>query len=599
MGQKSGSGKQPNLPPAANGININRCATPTCSNFNLPVQPGNDPNFRITSAGKNTSAFQCQACNRYYTVKSNRAVHEELERFQLRNIVKNVYRQDGIGCHVEECPNFGCSVEAYPDHYRKRGTTSRGHQRFQCKQCRTTFTQGSLKRRSHPSAKNYNNVWLFMEIVNDTGINRAMEVTKFSAQSIYRKIDMFYERCIAFQQQREARLKTMDLPFMRLCTDRQEYQVNWSQRRDKRFVVVSAIGSADKASRYVFGMDVNFDASLDLNELADSGVIQADENLKDFNRQYARIWTHSDYARAKSSNDRYKQRQKQALDSYLNVNNIPLTEAALEYIRDEIEREHGVVPNEQTADTKLPLTGTLIHSEYTMYAHFRHLESLIGHAGGLRFYLDQEQGINRACALAFAGQITDGRCHIAYTRINKELTVDDRRFRVAITNKVVKELIKEGQARDERHAHRILVQRSITQPHTFPKVNEPWYFIPIHHIYEADKYVCPLTDTSRMDESSLVSMLLDASLHPIDNFFQLVRRRIAQLERPVHTSSNTGLVWTGNSPYNPEMVHKLIQILRTYHNYCLVSKIDKKTPAQRLGLAKGAVEIRKILYPYQ
>lgn len=91
-------------------------------------------------------------------------------------------------------------------------------------------------------------------------------------------------------------------------------------------------------------------------------------------------------------------------------------------------------------------------------------------------------------------------------------------------------------------------------------------------------------------------MLLDASLHPIDNFFQIVRRRISLLERPMHSQSNTGRIWTGKSPYNPETIHKLLQILRTYYNFCLKSD-DGKTPAQRLGIAKSAVEIRKILYP--
>jgi transposase-like protein len=599
MGQKSGSVKQPKVPPACNGININRCATPSCPNFNTPIQADHDPNYLIVSAGKNTSAMQCQACNRYYTIKSNHAVSEELDRFQHHHVIKNVYRQDGLCCHSEQCSNFGLLITQHPSRYRKRGITSEGHQRFQCKDCLKTFTNGSNKRRSHPNSKNYDNVWLFKQLVNQTGINRCMELTGLSSQTIYRKIDMFYERCLFFLQERESRLRDMELPFMRLSTDRQEYQVNWSQRRDKRFVVVSAIGSADKASRYVFGMDVNFDDSLDLNMLAESGVIQADSTLKDFNRRFARVWTHADYARATSSTERFRNKQKQALDSYLNVRNIPLTEAALEYIRDEIEREHGIVPNEQTADTKLPLTGTLIHSEYTMHAHFRHLENLIGHAGGLRFYLDQEQGINRACALAFAGQVTNGRCHIAYTRINKELTVDERRFRVAMTKRIVEEMIATGQALDERHAHRVLVQRSLTTPFMFNKVNDPWYFIPIHHIYEADKYVCPLTDSGMLHQDDLISMLLDASLHPIDNFFQMVRRRLSLLERPVHTRSNSGLVWTGKSPYNPEMVHKLLQILRTYYNYCFVGKQSKTTPAQRLGLAKGVVEIRKILYPNQ
>lgn len=596
MGQKSGSGSHARVPIEVDGINVNACANPSCKNFNTPALPSKDDNYAITGTGKGTSALFCKACKRHYSIKSNLAVVEELQRFRLASTNKKVFRQDGLCCHSTDCQNFGLFVSENPSLYKRKGTTSKGNQRYQCKFCGTTFTQGSKKRVNHPNAKNHQNANLFKLLVNQTGINRAMEITGLSPQAIYRKIDMFYERCNFFLQQREARLRHMEIPMMRLCSDRQEYQVNWSQRKDKRFVVISAIGTADKKSRYVFGMEVNFDESLNLNELAESGELESDRNLKAFNRKFARIWTHHDYAKASQVNSKYKSTIKQYVSDYLNNNNIPLSEASLAYIRDKIETEYGIPPIEIDFDSKLPLSGTLVHSEYTMYAHFYKLRELIGHADSLRFYLDQEQGINKACCLAFGDMISKSSCHVAYVGIDKELTVDQRRFRVATTKNVVEEMMKNGEALDEYHAHQILVRNSLQQPHFIRNVKDPWYFIPVHKIYECDKFVCPLTDISSMQMYDQIKFHLDASLHPIDNFFQIVRRRLSLLERPVHTQSNTGLVWTGKSPYKPEMVNKLLQILRTYFNYCYISKIDGKTPAQRLGLAKGVVEIRKILY---
>ncbi|GHA18416.1 hypothetical protein UN63_03920 [Oceanisphaera arctica] len=125
---------------------------------------------------------------------------------------------------------------------------------------------------------------------------------------------------------------------------------------------------------------------------------------------------------------------------------------------------------------------------------------------------------------------------------------------------------------------------------------EVWFNNPINRIYECDKYVAVLTDAERLSEGKLVEFIYRASLHPIDNFFQMVRRRLSLLERPMHSESNNGRVWTGKSAYNPAMVDKMLQILRVYYNFCLVGK-DKKTPAERLGLARGPVEIRKILHP--
>lgn len=49
------------------------------------------------------------------------------------------------------------------------------------------------------------------------------------------------------------------------------------------------------------------------------------------------------------------------------------------------------------------------------------------------------------------------------------------------------------------------------------------------------------------------------------------------------------------SPYNPAIIQKLLDIYRVYYNYCAVGK-GGKTPAMRLGLAKGKIRIEDILY---
>jgi hypothetical protein len=36
-------------------------------------------------------------------------------------------------------------------------------------------------------------------------------------------------------------------------------------------------------------------------------------------------------------------------------------------------------------------------------------------------------------------------------------------------------------------------------------------------------------------------------------------------------------------------------MMRVYYNYSLKSKIDKKTPAMRLGLARGPISVEDIL----
>ncbi|EGR3240154.1 hypothetical protein DC909_26130, partial [Vibrio parahaemolyticus] len=54
-------------------------------------------------------------------------------------------------------------------------------------------------------------------------------------------------------------------------------------------------------------------------------------------------------------------------------------------------------------------------------------------------------------------------------------------------------------------------------------------------------------------------------------------------------------VWYGYSPYKPEMFIKLADLYRLFYNFVLKGS-DGKTPAMRLGIARGAVSIEKIIY---
>mgnify|MGYP006115937465 FL=1 len=584
------------VPEPSHGINVNSCSKALCKNFNIPAKNSKpDPNYRVTGTKLNGSALLCKACGCYTTVKSNQAIYEEIKRLEYLDERSQVLRQDGTGCHNISCPNFDKKLSVSPDLYQPFAKTRKGNQRYRCRECKMTFTHGSEKRKSHPHSKSHSNSTLFRLIVNDMGINRMMEITELNAATIYRKIDMFYERCISFLHSREERLKHMQLGFMRLSTDRQEYRVNWTNRKDKKNLVMNAIGTADKGSRYVFGMNVNYDQSIDIESLLESEEYQKDKQLKNYNRLYARLWLPHEQSigkqLAKDAEDQRKYLIKQFTSS-----NLPLSEISLGYFIEELSEDYGIEVLDQLASTKLPTQGAQIHSEYTMYAHFIQLQKLIGHASALRFYLDQEPAIERACNLAFSSQIAKGNFHSLYVKINKELNVDQRRQLVAATEKLI-EQIQDEYGIDADTAKKMVALSSLSEPVAENGEGHKWYFLPLHKIYECEKHACFLTPTSKLTENDKAMMLLDASLHPIDSFFQIVRRRLSALERPISSASSTGRVWTGKSPYNPAMINKQLQILRTFYNYCYVSKLDGKTAAQRLGLAKGKVEIRKILYP--
>ena len=59
-----------------------------------------------------------------------------------------------------------------------------------------------------------------------------------------------------------------------------------------------------------------------------------------------------------------------------------------------------------------------------------------------------------------------------------------------------------------------------------------------------------------------------------------------------------GLTRSGSqrySAYNPTNIVMLLGIFRVFYNYCATGK-EEKTPAIRLGLAKGKVDLEDIIY---
>jgi hypothetical protein len=83
---------------------------------------------------------------------------------------------------------------------------------------------------------------------------------------------------------------------MYVAVDRQQYVVNWSQRKDKRNVMLAAIASADLKSGYVFGFQLNFDGDAEPAKIEADATTTGDAAISPLYRKYARIWLQSDYA---------------------------------------------------------------------------------------------------------------------------------------------------------------------------------------------------------------------------------------------------------------------------------------------------------------
>lgn len=86
-----------------------------------------------------------------------------------------------------------------------------------------------------------------------------------------------------------------------------------------------------------------------------------------------------------------------------------------------------------------------------------------------------------------------------------------------------------------------------------------------------------------------------ATLRSVDSYFHKVRSNLRFAARGSSTPSGNGQTWDRHYLYNPQTMIKLIEIYRFTHNWMGKPNAKKeKTPAMKLGLAKGKIYPRDL-----
>jgi len=436
----------------------------------------------------------------------------------------------------------------------------------------------------------HKNKTIYKCLVNKAPLRRICEIAEVNISTLYDKINFIHRQSLAYAAHIERALPGKAFTRLGISVDRQVYSVNWNDTNKKRNILLNCVGSADNRSGYIFGMHLNFDPTLvwaDVEVDAEAGGDLLETTPAAF-RKYARPWLLRDYevaaARGRRKSGEKKKRQPTLLESY---------DEAIG--RDDIE-----VSDEPSLLETLPKTGMQIHSEYTLYGHFYFLKQQLAGARRIRFYMEKESGIRAACHAAFAEDISSRRCDAFYVRINKDLNVHQKMQKLQEGRWELDEFRgsrPEFAEVSDNSLRALLIERRIDngELHTIGPFKDRWLDYPAPPINEAEKMVCHLTDVGGERQFHKAMLYLRASLHGIDRYMMLVRRRLSLLERPIDTSSNAGNRWYGYCPYRPEMIIKALDILRVYYNFVLQGK-DKKTPAMRLGLTDRPVKVEEILY---
>ncbi|MDO8706493.1 MAG: hypothetical protein Q7J84_16255 [Sulfuricaulis sp.] len=479
--------KPTRIPPAVAGIQINFCKNPACRNFGVPAKERpvgrkhakHGGNYHAVGASIGISALRCQQCKETPPIKSNLAISEEYERFVA----------DLVSPRVATCPEATCANHRIPvtvgkTHYHAIGKTPSGSPRYRCKACQRTFAvavkTGLRQRESHK------NRMIFSLLMNKSPMRRICEVADIHPETLYQRIDFFYRQCKAFVAARErALLDGMPIRRLYLAIDRQDYVVNWSNQDDKRNVVLHAVGSADDETGYVFGMHLDFDPSLDPAVIEQDAAARNDHALSYPFRRYARLWLKADYT------DQVRQRrraQKRASRSGGVTADIAV---AYEELKDRPDVEAGAT---QTFDTQLPSQGMQVHSEYTLYGHFFFLKRLLKGVEKLRLFMGQESGIRAACLAAFCDEVKARRVDAFYVRINKDLTVNERRRALADSRAEFDKVRKAHPGLKDSEVEVLLIQQGLRGMAAIGKWSDRWLLHPFPSMSEPEKAICYLTD---------------------------------------------------------------------------------------------------------
>lgn len=570
-------------------LQVNFCKNPRCQNFGVPASgskfarrlkagalPGKD--YRLAAGGAGLPLLKCLLCGEHLPLKSNLGIAEELSRL-------TAHFQAVRHC----CPTEGCSNSdiATPDSsaYYRFGKTEGGSSRFQCKVCKKTFSVSNRSTLRQREARK--NVPLLQSLVNKVPLARAAEIHGISFQTIYDKLDFFHRQVLSFTSRQEIRLRELVNGTKRyISVDRQDYAVNWTHRKDKRNVVLRAIGSADLDSGFVFGMHLNFDGNQDAESVESDALSIGDYGQALPHRRYARLWLKEDYDKAVAAS---------AAKAAKRAGSAGLLGDDIQQRYDETGLREDVENSERVStEQRFPAKGMQVRSEYTMYAHFYELHDILRGAQKLRFFMDQESGIRAACLAAFQDEVTERRADAFFVRLGKELTVDEKRKIVRASRELFAEKRGANPGLTDFEVQVLMMKEQVAASAEFGKWSDRWALHPFPNQAEPQKAVCYLTDFGDYDEDHKARLFLKATLHPIDRFFMSIRRRLNMLKRPIGTASKAGRTWYGYSAYQPANIEKLLTVFRAYYNYCLPGA-DGNTPAMRLGLMSRPVEPAELL----
>jgi len=577
------------------GVQANGCKQPSCTQFGLDTAaPGEDYRMerQTPQRGRPRLHLRCRTCRIATPVKSNPAIAEEMAR-QGAPVARGEKTSRERGCPDPHCRQHGLARREHPEGYALEGSTARGSRRLRCKACDGKFTEAPAMpgRGREP--------WLHVEyealkmVMGHAPVRKVLRHTGLSAGRFYAllaRVDGLLRGLQGELDRRAAQVMAGSEP-LRLSVDRQTYMVNWSDRKDRRKVFLQGVATAEAASGYVLGMDVNYDPEVDAETLVRQAKAQGEVNLPACQRHGAgrRVWLPG---------------ERDGVQVGTDVGATTGTCAEVRYTealqREDIET--GV------SGSATPQRGALVREDVSLYAHFLRLRRLLGSPSGrVDLYFEQESGMRAACLTAWRDAIVAGNCNAYYVRIAKDMTAEEKQALGAATKERISTRMEiEGLDYDAaRYAFMRDTLRAMAWAERGQQAGvkglryvrgpfgDMWVSHPLPSAFEPHLEVSRLTrhktEPDEAEQPDVVEGYADASLGAVDRFFMQVRYALNALDRGrtrgnrARLKSRAEQVWDVYHPYNPAMVQRQLDLFRFHENWCKPGK-DGNTPAMRLGL---------------
>ncbi len=583
-------------------IQINHCRTPGCANFGVPARtkrgktgPSRDRDLRykLNSTAKGQEpAIECKACKGKGAIRSNTAIAEEVER--IADYARPLEHR--FACKTGGCANFGLSIDEHRDRYWRRGYYKTPENRYyQCKGCLRRVLVSRKAPRIH--AKNQALAAdVFSRIANKSPMRRTVEGAGLnSCKDYYTTFDFIHRRCREMNGAVTRAFLTgaRCLPAeMDIAIDSQSLMVNWPRKVQRRTVEMTSCCSVDTGSRFILELDVNHDPCFDPFDVNHESAERGDMTRKEAFRKYARFWLAGDEMRSGRTGQRRMGREaaEQA------VGNIQDAFRAANAYEDVAEME--IVPGQGPLRDHMLRSGMLVKTGYRTLGHMFVLREILKGAGVERLQLCMDQHLSTISSFmcAFREQVADGSAQGFLVRYAKDCPIDERNRIYQETEKRMRRFARarglEGMTDEELGFEMILASlraeglpESGWLPHPVPTAQEP------------GKQVRWITENAEMELDDRARLYLTASVAQVDNVFQLTRRFLSALERPIDTASGRWQqVWYGYAPYNPDMVRKYLDVFRAVNNF-VHTGVDGATPAMRLGFTDRPLAYADLLWP--